>query len=101
LRSWLSATNSACAAFGEEAETESIRPVLVGLVLWNLGRLAFGSAHRQTATLIAWHRKGLLLFCGGSNFVQRFVEQIRARIWTRSGESVERQVAARVISGGT
>jgi len=34
---------------GEETETESVRSVSVGLVLWSLGRMALGSLHRQTA----------------------------------------------------
>src|SRR5260370_1646950 len=36
------------ATLGEEAEAQSLRPVPVGLVLWSLGRMAFGSLHRQT-----------------------------------------------------
>src|SRR5260370_39724959 len=43
------------ATLGEETEAQSIRPVLVGLALWSLGRMALGSPHRQTGNR---HRVG-------------------------------------------
>src|SRR5258705_3476845 len=44
------------------AEADCRRPSVLGFPLPGLGGLALGAGHRQTATAIAWHRKGFRLF---------------------------------------